>query len=147
MEVILLADVNNVGKRGEVKKVSDGYARNLLFPRKLAIVATPALKARAERVHHHDNEAKKSQKSKQEKQVAKLDDLTVVIKVKCSTGGTLFAGLSNDQIIKKIKEQSGVGLSYDAIIIKNPIKKVGLHEIQVMVGENKKLVTLDVKAL
>lgn len=147
MEVVLLADVKNIGKRGEVKKVSDGYARNLLLPRKLAVVATAALKVRAERTQHHEQEAIKSQQSRQQKIASKLDGYTVVVKAKTSSGGTLFAAVTDKQVAQKLKEQQGIDVLPDDINMDKPIKKVGKHSASISVSGSEKQVTLDVKAL
>ena len=98
MKVVLLADVKGHGKKGELCNVSDGYARNFLFPKKLAVEADNAalneLKNREESAAHH----KKEELNAANETAKKLEGKTVVIKAKAGTGGRLFGSVTSKEI-------------------------------------------------
>ena len=103
MKVVLLADVKGHGKKGELCNVSDGYARNFLFPKKLAIEADNAalneLKNREEAAAHH----KKEEINAAKETAAKLEGKTVVIKAKAGGSGKLFGAVTSKEIALEIK--------------------------------------------
>lgn len=108
MKVVLLADVKGHGKKGELCNVSDGYARNFLFPKKLAVEADNAalneLKNREEAAAHH----KKEEISAANETAKKLEGKTVVIKAKAGTGGRLFGSVTSKEIAAEIKNSLGI---------------------------------------
>ncbi len=111
MKVILLADVKGHGKKGELCNVSDGYARNFLFPKKLAVEADNSalneLKNREEAKAHHKQEEIKAAKDT----AAKLDGKSVEIKAKAGNGGKLFGSVTSKEIAAQIKQ--GLGIEID----------------------------------
>lgn len=108
MKVVLLADVKGHGKKGELCNVSDGYARNFLFPKKLAIEADNAalneLKTREEAAAHH----KKEEINAAKETASKLEGKTVVIKAKAGGSGKLFGAVTSKEIAAEIKNNLGV---------------------------------------
>ncbi len=108
MKVILLADVKGHGKKGELCNVSDGYARNFLFPKKLAIeadnTALNELKNREEAAAHH----KKEEINAAKETAAKLEGKTVVIKAKAGGSGKLFGAVTSKEIAAEIKKSLNV---------------------------------------
>ncbi len=108
MKVVLLADVKGHGKKGELCNVSDGYARNFLFPKKLAVEADNAalneLKNREESAAHHKQEEIKAAKET----ASKLEGKTVVIKAKAGSGGRLFGSVTSKEIAQEIKNALGI---------------------------------------
>ena len=108
MKVILLADVKGHGKKGELCNVSDGYARNFLFPKKLAIEADAAamseLKSREEAKAHHKEEEIAAAK----KTAAELDGKTVTIKAKAGSAGKLFGSVTSKEVAEEIKKTLGI---------------------------------------
>ncbi len=133
MKVILLQDVKGTGKKGEVVNVSDGYARNFLFPRKLALEATPKnlneLKKRQKA-----EEAKRQQEIEEAKKlVEKLKDITVVIKAKSGESGKLFGSVTNKEIAEELEKQHKIKLDRKKIVLPEPIKQVGEVELEVKV--------------
>lgn len=108
MKVVLLADVKGQGKKGELCNVSDGYARNFLFPKKLAIEADNAalneLKNREEAKAHHKQEEINAAKAT----AALLDGKTVTIKAKAGSAGRLFGSVTSKEIAAEIKNVLGV---------------------------------------
>ena len=108
MKVVLLQDVKGKGKKGELCNVSDGYARNFLFPKKLAIEADNAalneLKNREESAAHH----KKEEIAAAKETAARLDGKTVSITAKAGAGGKLFGSVTSKEIAAEIKTKLGI---------------------------------------
>jgi len=130
MKVILKADVKNLGKKGQVCEVSDGYARNFLFPRGLAVEATAGnLNDLASK---KALEEKKKEKEKQEAQAlgAKLSSVTVEIITKCGEGGKLFGSVTNKEIAEALKTKYGIDIDRRKLELKEPIKALGTFNVQ-----------------
>ena len=108
MKVVLLQDVKGKGKKGELCNVSDGYARNFLFPKKLAVEADNAalneLKNREEAIAHH----KKEELDQAKEIAAKLDGKTISITAKAGAGGKLFGSVTSKEIAAEIKNSLGI---------------------------------------
>lgn len=108
MKVVLLADVKGKGKKGELCNVSDGYARNFLFPKNLAIEADSAamseLKSREAAAAHHKQEEIDAAKST----AAKLEGKCVTVKAKAGSGGRLFGSVTSKEIAEQIKSELGI---------------------------------------
>lgn len=108
MKVILLADVKGHGKKGELCNVSDGYARNFLFPKKLAVEADNAamseFKSREEAKIHHKEEEIAAAKAT----AAKLEGKTVTMKAKAGAGGKLFGSVTTKEVAQEIKKSFGI---------------------------------------
>lgn len=131
MQVILLQDVRGVGKAGEVAKVSDGYARNMLLPRKLAKEATPATLKELEKAQAK-NEAKRAEDLAAAKELAKkLQALKVVVKTKSGEGGRLFGSITSKDIADALKEQHGVDIDKRKFNLENPIKQTGDYMVEI----------------
>lgn len=129
MKVILLKDVKGMGKEGDLVNSKDGYARNYLIPRNIAIEATPDNLRKWE-------EAKKQEaaKKKQELEDAKalkerLEKLTVEVKAKGGSGGRLFGSITSQDIAAALKEQHGVDVDKRKIEMKDNIKNAGAAEV------------------
>lgn len=126
MEVILKEDVRDIGKKGEIKKVKEGYAKNYLFPNKLAVEATDAEKAKIEKAKQ--KEAQKEEKIKQEAEKIRdfFKDKTLSLKIKVGKNGKLFGSLSSKEIAEEIKKE--FDMDFDKKKIKlNTIKELGRH--------------------
>lgn len=134
MKVILTQDVKGKGKKGQMIEVSDGYARNFMLPRKLAIEATPDAvntmrmndKATQERIAREKAEAMETSK--------KLRELTVVVKAKGGGAGRLFGSITNQEIADSLKSQTGIALDKRKIVIADPIKNVGTYTVTCKLG-------------
>lgn len=129
MKVILLKDVRGQGKEGDVVNISDGYARNFLFPRKLAKAADAAslnaIRNRASAQKH-----KKAEEETVARELAKsLRGAIVEVKVHAGEQGRLFGSVSNMEVAKAISEQMGTVIDRRKIIIKTPIKSIGLYTV------------------
>ena len=128
MKVILLQDVKAQGKKGEMIQVSDGYARNFLFPKKLAVEATAdALNAKknadaaaARRIELEKADARETQK--------KLETIKVVIRAKAGTGGRLFGSVTTKEISDALKAQFGLDIPKGKLQLADPIKSFGTFQ-------------------
>ena len=126
MKVILLQDVKGKGKKGQMLEVSDGYARNFMLPKKLAIEATPDAintmrmndKATQERIAREKAEALATSK--------KLREMTVVVKAKGGGAGRLFGSVTNAEIAEALAKQ-GVKLDKRKIVLNETIKSLGTY--------------------
>lgn len=131
MKVILLQDVPNVGKKYEVKNVSDGFARNFLFAQKLAEIATTQSIQTIDKKKKQDEQKKEIGKDLLGKNIEALEGLKMSIKEKTNGKGHLFAGIRAKEIVKILKEQKNIGIPEEIIEIEKPIKEKGEHKIKV----------------
>ena len=134
MKVILLQDVKGKGKKGQMLEVSDGYARNYMLPRKMAIEATPDAintmkmndKAAQERMAREKAEALEVSK--------KLRGMTLTVTAKGGGAGRLFGSVTNQEIADALAKNSGIQLDKRKIVISEPIKNVGTYTVQCKLG-------------
>ena len=134
MKVILLQDVKGKGKKGQLLEVSDGYARNFMLPRKLAMEATPDAintmrmndKAAQERIAREKAEAMEISR--------KLRELTLVVKAKGGGNGRLFGSVTNQEIADSLAQASGIKLDKRKIVISDAIKNVGTYTVTCKLG-------------
>lgn len=132
MKVILLADVKGKGKKGELCTVSDGYARNFLFPKNLAIEADSAamseLKSREESAAHHKKEELAAAKSLAEK----INGKSVTLKAKAGSAGRLFGSITSKEIAAEIKNSLGVEIDRKKMSVAD-IKNFGEYSAEIKV--------------
>ena len=130
MKVVLLQDVKGQGKKGELCNVSDGYARNFLFPKKLAIEADKAalneLKNREESAAHH----KKEEIAAAKETAAKLDGKTINITAKAGVGGKLFGSVTSKEIAAEIKANLGIEIDRKKMNVSD-IKNFGEYTAEI----------------
>lgn len=131
MKVILLADVKGKGKAGDVVKVNDGYARNMLFPKGLAKEATAGNLKNLEHQKAIAAEQEAERKAEAEATAKKLADLTVKIETKAGDNGKLFGSITSADIADACKEQAGIEIDKKKIVLDAPVKKAGNVEVQV----------------
>src|SRR3989338_487820 len=131
MKIILSQDITGVGRKGEIRNVSDGYARNFLLPKKLAQLATPAAIASAEKLKKQTEQDREVQNDILEKNIKGLKDLKVQIKAKANEKGHLFSIIHPDEISKILKEQHHLDIPSKLIEIEKPIEEIGEHIIKV----------------
>jgi len=130
MKVILLQDVKGQGKKGEMLNVSDGYARNFLFPRKLAMEATTdAINAK------NIQDAAARRREAEERKAAdelrrKLKEMPVRLQAKAGTGGRLFGSITTKEISEALKAQYGVEIPKAKLVQEEPIKSFGTFEVK-----------------
>ena len=134
MKVILQQDVKGQGKKGQMVEVSEGYARNFLLPRKLAIVATTDaintmnLKEKARRAE----EAR--QKAEAEATAEKLKECQVKLTAKAGNGGRLFGAVTTKEISEGLKAQFGIDIPKQKLVLEEPIKAFGSYQIKAKLG-------------
>lgn len=125
MEIILLQDVKKVGKKGELVKLSDGYAKNFILPKKLGVEATNAAKNDMKLKEQADKK-RKAEELEAAKQLAEsLKDKKIVIAVKAGDGGRVFGSVTSKEIVKAAKEQLDLTLDKKKIQLSDPIKTLG----------------------
>ena len=134
MKVILLQDVKGKGKKGQMLEVSDGYARNFMLPRKLAIEAT-ADSINTMRMTDKANQEKR-QKEREEAfaTAGKLKNLTVTVKAKGGGAGRLFGSVTNQEIADALAKTAGIKLDKRKIVIADTIKNVGTYTVTCKLG-------------
>ena len=134
MKVILQKDIPNLGDAGDIKDVSDGYARNFLLPRKLVIMASDSSRKAIEHQNKLIKIKKEKRKKQSEKTAAGLVGIELKIAVQVGEEGKLFGSVTSMDIAKKLKEQ-GFEIDKRKIIIENPIKQEGEYTIKIKLDE------------
>ncbi|PJJ30010.1 50S ribosomal protein L9 [Lacrimispora celerecrescens] len=131
MEVVLLEDVKALGKKGQIVKVNDGYARNFILPKKLGIEATAKnlndlklQKANEARVAAEQLEAAKELG-------AKLSEATITLSIRAGEGGRAFGSVSGKEISAAIKNQLGYDIDKKKLVLPEPLKTFGSHEVPI----------------
>ncbi len=133
MKVILTKDVKGQGKQGDVVNVSDGYARNYLFPRGLAIEADEKSLRALKEQKQKEAKRKQNELAEAQKLADTISQLTVVIKAKTGGSGKLFGSVTNKEIADELKKQHKIDLDRKKIVLPEPIKDLGLHNVSVKV--------------
>ena len=134
MKVILLQDVKGKGKKGQMLEVSDGYARNFMLPRKMAVEAT------ADAINTmRMNDKATQERIAREKAAAleisrKLREMTLTVTAKGGGAGRLFGSVTNQEIADALKAKAGVTIDKRKIVISDPIKNVGTYTVTCKLG-------------
>jgi large subunit ribosomal protein L9 len=147
MKVILLQDVHKVGKKYQIAEVSPGFARNFLLPQKKADVATNATLKRYDQLRQRHEQEQAMKHELLAKSLGDLATMTVKMHGKSNEHGHLFAGLHQGTIAEAIKEQTDIDLAPEHIVLKKPIKEAGTYPIQIVIGEHRGKVTLEVEGI
>ena len=135
MKVILQSDVKDLGKVGELVNVTNGYARNFLFPRKLAVVATEARESEWNHLKKVADIKKKKALTGRKEVVSRLQGLTLTFQLEASAETEkLFGSVTNSDISKKL-ETSGFQIDRRDIILEEAIRQLGQHKAKVKLGE------------
>ena len=135
MEIVLREDVENLGKAGEVVDVADGYARNYLFPKQLAVQATEhkikEVKRRKEREQELEEEKRENAREKAES----LEKEKLVFEVKAGENGKLFGSITSNDIVEELKEKKFKIDSRDIMLDEN-IKSLGIHKVSIKIYDD-----------
>ena len=136
MKVILQQDVKGQGKKGQMVNVSDGYARNFLFPKKLAVEAT-ADNVNTMKLQEKAKAAKLAEEKAQAQAIAEqLKEITVRIVAKGGNGGRLFGAVTTKEVSDALKAQSGIEISKAKLVLDEPIKSFGGYELKAKLGHD-----------
>ena len=134
MKVILQQDVKGQGKKGQLVEVSDGYGRNFLLPRKLAVEAT-AENINTMKMQDKAKKAKAAEdKAAAEAAAERLKSCQVKIKAKAGQGGRLFGSITSREISDELKAQHGIDVNKSKIVLSEPIKSFGSVEVKCKLG-------------
>lgn len=131
MEVVLLEDVKALGKKGQIVKVNDGYARNFILPKKLGIEASSKnlndlklQKANADKIAAEQLQAAKDL-------AADLAEKSITLSIKAGEGGKAFGSVSSKEITKAIQDQLGMEIDKKKLVLPEPLKTFGTHEVPI----------------
>lgn len=134
MKVILQQDVRGQGKKGQLVEVSDGYGRNFLLPRKLAVEAT-AENLNTMKMQDKAKKARQAEEKAQAEAVAeRLQGCRVVIRARAGQGGKLFGSITSKEISEELKRQHGLDVNKSKIVQADPIKAFGAYEVKCKLG-------------
>ncbi len=125
MKVILLEDVKSIGKRGQLINASDGYAKNFLLPRKLAVEATKSNINDLELKKKADDKRKQQELEEAQGIAKELENKAIMVAVKTGENGKLFGSVTNKEVAEEIVKQTGLNIDKKKVSIGEPIKMVG----------------------
>lgn len=135
MKVILLTDIKGVGKKDQIINANDGYARNYLFPKKLAVEATAGNLGNLKAKQESNQYRKDMQKEEAMKLKAKLKDMSLEIKVKAGENGKIFGGVTAKEIAENLKEQYNIEIDKKKINLSETIKTLGSVTVDIKLYE------------
>ena len=131
MKVILLQDVKSLGKKGEIVTVSDGYARNMILPKKLGVEATGKNLNDLKLQNQHAEKVAQEQLEAAKELAEQLKDKIVEVKIKAGEGGRTFGSVSTKEIAAAAKEQLGLDIDKKKLSLDDAIKALGTYEVNV----------------
>ena len=134
MKVILQQDVKGQGKKGQLIEASDGYARNFLLPRKLAVEATPDNLNKMKMQEKARKAQEAAEKAEAEALSKKLEGLTVKVAAKAGEGGRLFGAVTAKEISECLAQQHGLNIAKTKLVLDEPIKACGGYQIKAKLG-------------
>ena len=132
MKVILTADVKGTGLKNELLNVSDGFARNYLFPRKWALGASPAAVKEIERKHALEEKLEAERREEAQKRAAALSGKTIELKAKCGEKGRLYGSITAQEVADALKAQHGADVEKRKLAVE-PIRQTGEYDATVWV--------------
>lgn len=135
MKVILLENIKGVGKKDEIINASDGYARNFLFPKKLAVEANKGNLSNLKSKQDSNKFKRDTDKAAAEEIAKKLNDITLKIKVKAGENGKIFGGVTAKEISENLKSQYNLEIDKKKIVLKETIKILGTTHVDVKLFE------------
>lgn len=131
MKVILLQDVKSLGKKGEIVNVSDGYAKNMILPKKLGVEATSKNLNDLKLQNQHADKVAKEQLEAAKQMAEDIKDKIVEVKIKAGEGGRTFGSVSTKEISAAIKQQWQMDIDKKKMVLNDPIKSLGTFEVPV----------------
>jgi len=134
MKVILQQDVKGQGKKGQLVDVSDGYARNFLLAKKLAVLATPENVNTMKQQEKARKAQEAAEKAEAEALSKKLETITVKVAAKAGEGGRLFGAVTSKEISEALNAQFGLNIAKAKLVLDEPIKACGTYKIKAKLG-------------
>ena len=135
MKVILLTDIKGVGKKDQIINASDGYARNFLFPKKMAVEANKENMSKLQ-ARENSKQYKKDQDKEKAKQIAnQLSNLMIKVKVKVGENGKIFGGVSSKEIVEILKKEHQIDIDKKKVELKEAIKVLGITIVKIKLYE------------
>ena len=131
MKVIFLQDVSTKGKQGEIKDVADGYARNFLFPRKLALPATPSAMKDAKAKMEENKKKQERQQADLQELARRLEGTELGFKARAGEKGRLHGSITTADIADKLSEVASTEIDKKKIKLEEPLRNLGTHEVVV----------------
>ena len=135
MKVILLQDIKNVGKKDEVINANDGYARNFLFPKKLALEATKENLLKLQSKKNAQQHKKNLEIEEFKRKADKINNITLTIKAKAGANGKIFGGITSKEISEELDKQYKIQIDKKKIILKETIKSLGRFAVDIKFGD------------
>ncbi|MCD8310939.1 MAG: 50S ribosomal protein L9 [Firmicutes bacterium] len=133
MKVLLLEDVKGHGKKNDIVKVSDGYAKNFLIPRKLALEATPAVMHEVEMRHEEEKRREAEERREAEKTAELLGGKIIKLSLKKSADGKVFGSITSKDICDALEAQHKIKIEKHKLMLTEPIKSFGTFEVKVKI--------------
>jgi large subunit ribosomal protein L9 len=147
VKVILSDDVEKLGKKGDVVVVADGYARNFLVPKGLAMMATKGSLKQAELMQRARGEREERAKEEAAKKVTHLGSAPVYISARAGEGGRLFGSVTNSDVARAVLDQLEEDVDRRNVLLEDPIRSLGTHQVEVKLHEQvTALITVEVIA-
>jgi large subunit ribosomal protein L9 len=131
MQVLLLKDVEQLGDAGDIKNVADGYARNYLLPRNLAVVATPGAVKQAETMRKAEQSRQAKALSEAQALAQELDGTTVTFEARAGEGERLYGSITNAHIAEALEEKTGLEVDRRKLVLEEPLKELGTHAVTI----------------
>lgn len=135
MKVALKEDIEKLGKKGDIKEVADGYARNYLIPHGLVEMATEAVIKRTVKIRRDSKAAETKQQAESIELADQIAGKKVTIKAKASADGKLFGSISAADIAKAITDKTKVAVDKKTVVLTSPVKKTGEHKVKIKFAE------------
>ena len=129
MKVMLTKDIENVGRAGDIREVADGYGRNYLIPRKLAIVAGRGTEAEARRMQEAATRREAKEREEARELAEEIDNKTVVVRLKVGAEDKAFGAVTNEDISRALRQQHQVEVDRRKIDLREPLKQLGEHQV------------------
>ncbi len=131
MQVLLMQNVPGVGNAGEVKKVSDGYARNYLLPRKLAVVATDGAIKQSEAIKQAVVRREAKTRAEAEELAKLIEQVTLTFHAKAGEGDRLFGSITSADIVDALAREKGITVDKRKVELSSPLKDLGAHQVAI----------------
>ncbi len=136
MKVILASDVDKIGRKGDVVRVADGYARNYLVPKGLALLATKGTLRQAEDMQRSRAEKEEKERAEAAARIDKLQAAPVYISARAGDDGRLFGSVTKSDVARGIEDQLGEAIDRHDIRLDDPIRTLGTHHVEVHLHED-----------